>query len=244
MNPWLLCRRKRPDARLRLYCFPHSGGSAGEFLRWADDLPDVEVWGVQTPGRGTRLDEPSHTRMDDLVRAIVTEVDFAGPCAFFGHSLGALVAYEVAVALRDLGRPGPERLLVSAHEAPHRHVRDDTAHRLDQAGLIAAVEEQFGPLPAEVRDDPEWQDMVLGPLRADLSIVAGYQYRPATPLDCAITALGGTADTVGEADLACWDRHTTGAFALHLFAGGHFYFREHHDDVLRRLAADLAGLLR
>ncbi|WP_033431992.1 thioesterase II family protein [Saccharothrix syringae] len=241
MDQWLLCRHRRPGAALRLYCFPHSGGSAGEFLRWADDLPDVEVWGVQLPGRGTRLDEEPPTRLDALVEAVVAEVAFEGPFAFFGHSLGSLVAYEVAAALGDRG---PVHLLVSAHEAPHLHRGDPTAHRLDEAGLLAAVEQRYGPLPAEVRDDPEWREVVLGPLRADLEMVAGYRFPGHEPLSCAITALGGLDDTVAAADLSAWDRHTTGPFARRVFAGGHFYFREQHHDVLRSLAADLARPVR
>src|SRR2546421_456760 len=93
---WLACRERRPDAAFRLYCFPHSGGSAGEFVRWADQMPDVEVFGVQLPGRGGRYQEPAFTRMSSLVEAMVAQVPFHGPFVFFGHSLGALVAYEVA----------------------------------------------------------------------------------------------------------------------------------------------------
>jgi len=241
---WLLRRHKRPEAPVRLYFFPHSGGSAGEYLRWSDDLPDVEVFGVQTPGRGSRLDEEPHNRMEDLVDALATGVDFSGPCAFFGHSLGAAVAYELAVVLRDRGLVGPRRLYLSAFEAPHTRRSDRDLHALDEPSLIAAVEELYGPLPPEIHEDLEWRRLVLGGLRADLEIVDTYHYTATAPLDCAITALGGTEDLVAEDDLAAWDRYTTGAFGLRMFAGDHFYFREQHHDVLRFLAADLAGLPR
>jgi len=241
---WLLRRHKRPDAPVRLYFFAHSGGSAGEYLRWSDDLPDVEVVGVQTPGHGGRVHEEPHHRMADLVEAIVDEVEFTGPFAFFGHSLGAAVAYEVAVALRDRGLEGPRRLYLSAFEAPHTRLRDREPHALDEPSLIAAVEEMSGPLPPEIHEDPEWRGLVLGGLRADLEIVDTYHRTLTAPLDCAITALGGAEDFVAEHDLAAWDRCTTGAFGLRMFAGGHFYFREQHHDVLRFLASDLAGLPR
>jgi surfactin synthase thioesterase subunit len=237
---WLLRRHRRPDAPIRLYLFPHSGGSAGEYLRWSDDLPAVEVFGVQAPGRGGRLAEPAPTSMAELVDALVSTVEFAGPYAFFGHSLGAAVAYETAVALRDRGRPGPCGLYLSAFEAPHARRPGLPVHGLDEPALIAAVEQRYGPLPAELHEDPEWRRLVLGGLRADLQIVHGYRHSPTAPLPCPITALGGTEDWVAEQDLAGWARYTTGAFALRLFAGDHFYFREQRDDVLGFLGADLA----
>src|SRR5205823_943244 len=93
-TPWLVCRQRRPEAAMRLYCLPHSGGSAGEYVRWSDGLPGVEVWGVQLPGRGQRVGEPPLTRMPALVAALVASVPFRPPFALFGHSLGGLVAYE------------------------------------------------------------------------------------------------------------------------------------------------------
>jgi len=241
---WLLRRHRRPEAPLRLYLFPHSGGSVGEYLRWSDDLPDVEVLGVQTPGRGSRLGEDPPIRMADLVDALADQVRFTGPCAFFGHSLGAAVAYELAVALRGRGLDGPRRLYLSSHEAPHRRRPVGPLHVLDEPSLITAVEEQYGSLPQEIHEDAEWRGLILGALRADLEIVATYRHTPSAPLDCAITVMGGTEDFVTEPDLAAWDRYTTGAFGLRIFEGDHFYFREQHHDVLRFLAADLAGLPR
>ncbi|GAA3854221.1 alpha/beta fold hydrolase [Saccharothrix violaceirubra] len=237
MSKWLPRRHKRPDAPLRLYVFPHSGGSAGEYLLWADDLPRVEVVGVQAPGRGGRVEEDAYTRMSDLVAAVVAEAAFTGPFAFFGHSLGAVVAYEVALALRAAGREGPRHLYASAHEAPHRTV--PRPHALDDASLIAAVEAEHGPLPAEIHEDAEWRSLVLGGLRGDLGIVSTYGRTTAPPLDCPITAFAGADDEVAADDVAAWAGCTTGPFRLRVFAGGHFYFREQHDDILRFLAADL-----
>ncbi|MBC3842411.1 thioesterase [Streptacidiphilus sp. 4-A2] len=125
-SPWLLCREPRPQARMRLYCLPHSGGSAGEFLFWADGLPGYEVWGVQPPGRGERIEEEPYTAMPELVRALADEAEFTGPYALFGHSLGAAVAYELASELRARGRelpagstsPGTRRRICTAATRP------------------------------------------------------------------------------------------------------------------------------
>lgn len=241
-SPWLLCRLRRPEAAMRLYCFPHSGGSAGEYLRWAHQLPDVEVWGIQLPGRGNRIEDPPLTTMPSLVQALVAEVDFSGPFAFFGHSLGSLVAYETALGLRRLGLAGPEALLLSAYGAPHLHRPGPALHELDGPSLMGAVEREYGPLPAELRADPELYELVLNGLRGDLAIVATYQPQPAEPLSCPVVVLGGRDDLDTEPDLAAWSRYTTGPFDLRVFPGDHFYFREHLDDVLSLVARKLAEL--
>jgi surfactin synthase thioesterase subunit len=235
---WLLCRARRPEAAARMYCLPHSGGSAGEFLFWADELPGLEVWGVQPPGRGHRLDEDPLTSMADLVHAIVTEVEFEPPYVLFGHSLGAAVAYEVALALRERGRPLPERLYASAHEAPHRHVGDPALRDLDDVALLDELAHRYGAVPPELRDDPEWCELVLGGLRADLRIVADYTARPAEPLPFPVVALGGADDDVPEPDLADWAACTSGEFTHRLFPGGHFYFRENNREFLDFLRTD------
>lgn len=242
---WLIRRPGQAEAALRLYFFAHSGGSAGEYMRWSSLLPSAEVWGVQLPGRGGRLAEAAPTTMEELVTALTAEADFGpGPYAFFGHSLGALAAYETALALREQGRQGPQALFLSAYAAPHLHRPGRPVHMLDGPELIAAVEQEYGPVPDEMHSDPEFADLVLGGLRADMSIVASYrppEIRP-EPLDCAITVYGGSEDRDNAVRLSAWDDYTTGPFTLRVFAGDHFYFRENPDDLLRHLERALAQL--
>jgi surfactin synthase thioesterase subunit len=235
---WLLCRRRRPEAALRLYCFPHSGGSPGEYLRWSDHVPGVELWAVQLPGRGSHHGAP-HARMDALVDDLVGHAEFTGPMAFFGHSLGSLVAYETAVALRDRGLPGPRVLYVSAHEAPHLHRPGPRVDDLDH-DLVSTIEQLYGPLPPDVVADPDLLEMVLTTLRADLSVVASYRDPGHAALDAPVVALGGAADRVTADELRAWRKHTTGPSQLRMFPGGHFYFRGDSDAVQQWLAADLA----
>jgi acyl transferase domain-containing protein len=230
---WLACRVRRPDAKFRLYCFPHSGGSAGEFVRWADQLPDVEVLGIQLPGRGARWHEPTFTRMGPLVDAIVAEIDFRGPFAFFGHSLGAMVAYEVARKLRDTGRPQPDRIFASACPAPHLPRIDEPIHELPDHELAALINEEYNSLPAEIIENPDVLQMVLPAHRSDFELVETYEFRAGAPLDRPLTVIGGNEDELTESELAAWGQLTVGPWELELMPGGHFYIREQQDPLLR-----------
>jgi surfactin synthase thioesterase subunit len=230
---WLVRREARPHAAVRLYCFPHSGGSPGEYVRWSDGLRDVEVWGVQTPGHGSRLAEAPLRRMRPLVDALLGAVSFEAPFAFFGHSLGALVAYEVARTLRARGDDLPERLFLSAYPAPHLPRIAPGTHLLPDRELLAVLEGQAGALPAELRADPALLRPVLSAFRADCELFETYRPPDDAPLDLPFLVLGGVDDREATAGLAEWRRYTTGPFELRLFPGGHFYLREERESVLR-----------
>jgi len=233
MSRWLLCRKRRPDASLRLYCFPHSGASPGEYLRWGDRLPDIEVLGLQYPGRGNRMAEPPFTQMSDLVNAIVAEATFDTPFVFFGHSLGALTAYETARTLRDSGRAQPAFLLVSALRAPHMaHMR---AHELDDSQLMGSIEKNFGPLSTAINEDPELRQATLACLRADSTILETYCPTPAPPMDFPILALGGESDEE-TVYLPTWADYSTHPLTRHILPGDHFYLRQEIDSIMRIIA--------
>ncbi|MFD9740799.1 thioesterase II family protein [Umezawaea sp. NPDC059074] len=214
MSRWLRTFVPRPDATERWVCFPHAGGSAAAYREWPADLPDhVELVAVQYPGRADRFADPAHTTMGGLVDGVVEALGRldSTPRTYFGHSMGAAVAYETAV------RSAPARLVVSGRQAP-RHSRPV---RLDgEAALLAALH-RFGittPLT-----DPELRAMVLATLAADSSVVE--TYRPSSAvLDCPITAVLGDRDpevTVEEA--RDWAELTSAAFDLRVFPGDHFY---------------------
>lgn len=242
---WLLCRTRRYGAPMRLYCLPHSGGSAGEFLFWSDVLADVEVWGIQLPGHGNRRLEPPLTTMTHVVAAIADSVRLEPPYALFGHSLGAAIGYELTLALRARGRPLPERLYLSSREPPHLHRPDPGLLRLTDDDLLAELGRQYADIPDELRDDPDWRALVLDSLRADLGVIASYQPSEMAPLPCPIVAMGGSGDpTVSEDDLRAWGSYGTEGFEIRMFPGGHFYFREHDNDIHHHFAADLARSAR
>lgn len=231
---WLIRRERRPDASASLYCFAHAGGSPGEYVRWSDDLPGIEVLALQLPGRASRMAEPSFTRMQPLVEAIVAAVTFDRPFALFGHSLGGLVAFEVARALRELGRE-PDRLFLSSCPPPPIARTGDPIHSLPDAGLLAEIQRRWGPLPPRVIADPGFRALLLTYYRADIELFETYRFAPGYPLTCPLTVFAGDQEQGGPA-LAGWRRHTTGTFDFQSFPGDHFYLRQQRASLLRSVA--------
>ena len=235
----LVCRSRRPAAPYRLYCFPHSGGSAGEFVRWADGLSELEVLGLQLPGRGARLSEPAFTRMGPLVDDLVTNVSFGEPFAFFGHSLGALVAYEVARALRSAGKPGPAHLFVSACAAPQLQGSGPEIHRLPDEELAAWIDSEYGSLGPDLLANPELLQTSLPAHRADFEVVETYRHELGRPLDRPITVIGGADDNLTRTELAGWTGHTTADVDILLLPGDHFYLRQRQSAVWELITRQL-----
>ncbi|WP_052488810.1 alpha/beta fold hydrolase [Streptomyces sp. 150FB] len=220
---WLSSRRQKTGTTLDLYCFAHAGGSGGEFVRWSDGLPGIKLWAVRMPGRAPRETEAPYTRLTDLVTDLVEQIDFGRrDFAFFGHSLGALVAFEVTRELRRAGRRLPRRLLLSSMQPPPITTRK-SVHRLSDDQLLAEIEGRWGALPRPIHDDAEIRSIVLGHLRADAEIADTYAYVPQDPLPVPVTAFCG--DQEDSAQLG-WDVHTRAEFDSHVLPGGHFYFRD------------------
>jgi surfactin synthase thioesterase subunit len=239
---WLVSGAPRPAAP-KLYCFAHGGGSAAEYLRWARSLPGAELHAVQLPGRGTRLGEPVFTSMDTLVEGVLANVPLgAAPYAFFGHSLGSLIAYEVTRALRIADRPLPARLVVSGYPAPHLPHTSQGLHTLPDDELIEAIARIHGGIPEEVLASAELRELAATALRADYQVLETYSWREDEPLSLPITVFGGLADHVTAEQLQAWQELTTGEVTVRQFPGGHFYLREQPAPVLRSLAGALRAV--
>lgn len=236
---WFIKGQARPGRR-RLFCFPHGGGSTAEFVRWSRHLPTVEISGVQLPGRGSRLSEPVLTQMDELVAAVTEVLPTGAPYSIFGHSLGALVAYEVTQALRRAGRRLPDHLIVSSYPAPSKPRTERQIHTLPDDELLNEVGRRHDGLPAEILANPELKAIVAQYLRADYQIVETYEWRSDEPLRVPLTVFGGRDDGFSADDLWAWQRHAAEEITLRLFPGGHFYFRQHQAAVLRALAGAVA----
>lgn len=242
MSSWIFRANPRPDAELRLICFPYAGGSAHIFKGWDAFLPtEIEVCAVQLPGRGQRITEPPIDTLSrltpQLADALLPYMD--RPFAFFGHSMGALISFELVRTLRRQGAPLPRHLFVSARHAPHLPSARTPIHHLPDARFMAELEHYKGT-PSAVLQNRELMELFLPALRADFTISERYAYVTEQPLAVPISALGGVQDElVTRASLAAWCEHTAGSFSSRLFPGDHFYLHSAQPLLLRALAQTL-----
>jgi surfactin synthase thioesterase subunit len=238
----LWCRRYRPsrNATIRLVCLPHAGGSAPFFMPVAVALsPGVDVVSIQYPGRqDRRAEQPigSLAVLADRLAAVLRRQPEM-PLMLFGHSLGAIIGFEVARRL-EAGGHGPLRLFASGRRAPSTH-RDEKVHQLDDAGIMGELRRMNGTASAVLGDD-EMMRAVLPALRADYRAAETYSCAPDVTVTCPITALTGDADpktTVEEAQ--AWAQHTTGEFDVQVYHGGHFFLTDHVDQIVTLMARHL-----
>ena len=245
-NPWLVVRKPEPRARLRLFCFPYAGGNALVYRKWPDLLPkDVEVIAVQPPGRGSRIREAPFTNLMSLVDALagVLRQYLDKPFVFFGHSMGAVIAFELArVFLKEKGIE-PKHLLVSGRMAPPIPDRDQFTYDLPEPEFIEDLRRLNGT-PKEVLESAELLQLMMPLLRADFELIQTYKYEEGPRLTCPITAFGGLLDKeVSREDLAAWNEFTTGPFVLRMLEGDHFFIHSSEMMLLRLVAQDLHQIL-
>ncbi len=240
---WFPYARPLPSPRLRLFCLPYAGGGASLFRPWASLLPSgVELWAAQPPGRETRFGEPAFTRaaayvasLSEAVRPLLLD---GVPYAFFGHSMGALMAFELARALRTQPVPQPRMLFVSARQAPHLppHQR---AHDLPEPEFIEYLRRLQGT-PEAVLENEELRAIIFPLLRRDFEVLELYEYRPEPPLDVPLRALGGLEDRpVGLAQLEAWREHSRAFLGVRQLPGGHLYLNEDRERLIRAIVEDL-----
>lgn len=242
-NFWLMCPRPNPRAALRLFCFPYSGAGASIFAAWPNVLPPgIELYAVQLPGRESRLRESPYTSLPPLVADVAEVVRpmLDRPFAFFGHSMGALVAFELARYLRRRHNLTPVLLCASGHRAPHLPDPHPPAYVMPEPELISELRRLNGT-PREVLEHPELLQLVLPILRADFEVCETYAYAADRPLECPIVACGGLEDTdVSREEVAAWREQTSAAFALRMFPGDHFFLHSARPLLLQTLARELA----
>ncbi len=245
-SAWATFPRPNPSARLRLFCFPYAGGGASVFYGWPQGLPaEVEVCAVQPPGREGRLAEAPFSDVDSLVESAAAGLApyFDRPFAFFGHSNGAVIAFELMRRLRRGGGPMPVAFFPSGHKAPHLPRTLPPIHALPEDEFLEGVRRLRGT-PDEVLAHPELMAIFSPLLRADLAISETYLYREEPPFAVPFTAFGGAGDGDVTTDaVEAWREHTTGAFGMRVFPGGHFFIREDRERVLAELSRELRRLV-
>ena len=241
-DTWIRRYHQAPDSAVQLVCFPHAGGSASFFFPVSTALsPTVEVSAVQYPGRQDRRAEPNIDSLPALADAILPAVRplTDRPLAFFGHSMGALLAYELTLTLRAAGDPLPRHLFVSGRRAPHLPERRRPLHALPEQEF----REELGRLqgtPKAVLDDPELMDLLTPILRADFSVCETYAHTPADPLDLPLTVFGGAHDAeTTEEELEGWRQHSRAFSRLRIFPGHHFFLHDQARAVTRAVLEEI-----
>ncbi len=244
-DPWIPFRRPNPLARLRLFCFPYAGGGASAFCAWAGGLPGgIEVCPVQLPGREHRFQEPPFTCLEPLIEALagalIPYLDL--PFGFFGHSMGGLIAFELARRLRKKKGPCPAHLFVSGRRAPQVPDDDEPFYTLPDPEFVTKLR-QLNGTPEEVFRNANLMDFLLPTLKADFAVCETYVHRDEAPLDCPISIFGGLEDAdVTRDELAVWRCHTRGRFRLRMLPGNHFFIHSSRSLLLRAVAEDLTLL--
>jgi medium-chain acyl-[acyl-carrier-protein] hydrolase len=249
-NSWVTCPKPNPQASLRLFCFPYAGGSSSTFRTWSDSLPkNIEVCSIEYPGRGTQMRSVPFTRLEPLVSAIAQGLTGQSaavllpyldkPFAFFGHSMGGLICFEVARLLRRNYKKNPVHLFISGRSAPQIAARKPPIHTLPEPKFLEEIRLLNGT-PEAILENTELMQLLVPILRADFSVLETYEYVPAPPLECAIAAFGGLQDQeVNIRELEAWHEQTTISFELQMFSGDHFFLHSAQHLLLHSIAQKL-----
>lgn len=243
-NPWISSYQPVPDAKVRLLCFPHAGSSAAAYGLWPAKLPrDVEVCPIEYPGRGSRRSERPFVRVHALVAGLLAGIApmLTTPFGVFGHSMGALIAFEFVRQLYRHGMSKPVGLFVAGCRAPSTPHRKAPVYALPDEDLIRELQLLNGT-PDDLLTNPGFMRLFLPTLRADFELADTYSYRAGAKPDCPIVAYGGSDDTETLPDeLGGWALETGASFVVRMYPGDHFFLETAESSVLRDLAADLLG---
>jgi medium-chain acyl-[acyl-carrier-protein] hydrolase len=231
-------------ARSRMLCLPDAGGSASSFREWQNLVPPgLDLVPIEIPGHGKRFAEPPASEVGQIVAPLRDELlkrDLTPPTCIFGHSLGALLAFELARELESAG-VAPSMLFVSGYPAPHLPWRRPKISHYDPPRFARALVEEFNADAAILNED--LLAMAYPALRADFEIVEKYTFPDRGPLRCPISVFGGAQDPeASEEELGAWRRHTSGRFQLRVFPGIHSFVRDSRSDLLGAISSDLAPL--
>jgi len=245
-NRSLLRYRKSANIRLQLFCFPFAGASASVFRPWIDKLPDgIEILAVQLPGRENRHREPCVNEMTDIVQDLEADIgeSIEAPFAFFGHSLGSLIAYELLQRFAKTGRASAELFFASGGPAPHTLIGPTEPRKLTQEQILTDLRRISGT-HSGLLNDPEVLALLLPMLQADFEIYANYHYAEQSPLPCPIVAIRGAGDTyISHLSQTEWKKHTDRHFSFHVVPGKHLFMVDSSAALLSVVTTWLTSIL-
>jgi surfactin synthase thioesterase subunit len=234
---WFAGLEDMRSGKLTLFCFPYAGGGTMAYRGWREALPDTVIVAARLPGRESRLGEPPVESMDPLVETLGVELlpHLREPFAFFGHSMGAILAFELIRWLRERGQVLPVALHASAARAPQYRLNHQPSPEPEEEAFLEELKRLEG-MPRDVLENPELMRLALPALRADTNLYRKYVYQPGEPLPLPIHTYGGSSDPgIQREHLENWRRQTTTAFSVRQFEGGHFYLQHAQGEFLAAL---------
>lgn len=239
---WVTCPKPNPQANLRLFCFPYAGGSSLIFRKWSESLPStVEVCPVELPGRGSQMKLAPFTRLESLVEALTLALKphLDKQFAFFGHSMGALISFELARLLRKQYTLEPVHLFVSGRRAPQIPNTKPPIHTLGDSEFKEELRRLNGT-PKAVLENAELMELLVPIVRADFAVLETYVYSYDPPLDFPIAVFGGLEDTEAKyEELEAWREQTNSGFSLQMLPGDHFFINSAQSLLLESLKGKL-----
>jgi medium-chain acyl-[acyl-carrier-protein] hydrolase len=242
---WFMRFKRNRQARLRLFCFPYAGGSAGLFEPWGRAFEGVDVVGVQLPGRSNRINEKPLDSLTEIVARLIVELRGLDdlPFVFFGHSNGALICFELARELQRRGTGGLQHIILSGRRAPHLPRVHPNTHDLPHDAFIEELRSINGT-PEELLGNMELMNLFVPILRADFKVNETSEYRADIRLNTPASIFWGRLDTdIPEADIQAWRAEfDTGDITFTEFSGDHFFIHSQQALVLERVGRILGGL--
>lgn len=240
ISPWFSTYGLPQQGQSRIFAFPYSGAGASLFNQWSKHCfnnSTTDLIGVQLPGRGSHLKTKPFSDLPLLIEQLVIAIKplLDKPFIFFGHSLGALIAFELCRALRREDLPLPKHLFISAFRSPELPNPNRPLHQLSKAGIVDELRNYAGT-PKEILADHKIMMLFLPLLRADFSLHETYQYQTDTPLSCPISILSGTDDHVAKpASMKNWQQQTSNRFDHTQYPGDHFFLNQQYQSIIHLL---------
>ena len=234
VSSWFAVPNAMENPRLRLFCIPYAGGNAQAFHKWGAHFKRDELFSMQLPGRAFRIREPCIRDCSQMINAMMKEMDphLDTPFALYGHSMGALLAFELARGLRRTNRPSPQGLIVSGRRAPQVGGAGPVSFDTPDNEFWGAIGKLYGT-PKTLLDSPDLQAMLLPTFRADFELLGKWTYEEEAPLECPIWAMGGDSDPGICVDaIKGWEEQTSAEFQHRIFAGGHMFIQQKEAELL------------
>lgn len=226
-NPWFIVPKVLAHPRFRVFCLHYAGGNASAFHSWAAQFEQDEINALQLPGRAFRLREPAFLEVSEAVSVVASAMtdQLSSPFVVYGHSMGALLAFELVRELRRAALPAPSALIVSGCRAPHLKRTPPLPADIPDDEFWRKIGELYGTTE-ELLNHPELKALLLPTFRADFELIRRFRYREEAPLDIPIMACGGVRDPgVPQCDIEAWANVTTGEFSHKMFPGGHMFLQ-------------------